>query len=50
MILSFEDIGVIEVLEHQSYVDILNGKGEMVLEDLKNRKIKNKKIVVEKAK
>lgn len=47
---TFEDIGVIEVLEHQSYVDILNGKGEMVLEDLKNRKIKNKKIVVEKAK
>ena len=47
---TFEDIGVIEVLEHQSYVDILNGKGKMVLEDLKNRKIKNKKIVVEKAK
>ncbi len=47
---TFEDIGVIEVLEHQSYVDILNGKGEMVLEDIKNRKIKNKKIVVEKAK
>ena len=47
---TFEDIGVVEVLEHQSYVDILNGKGEMVLEDLKNRKIKNKKIVVEKAK
>ena len=48
--MTFEDIGVIEILEHQSYVDILNGKGEMVLEDLKKRKIKNKMIIVEKAK
>lgn len=42
-----EDIGVIEVLEMVSFVEILNGKGELVLEDLKNRKIKNKHVVVE---
>lgn len=45
-----EDIGVIEVLEYQSYVEILNNKGEEVLKDLQKRKIKNKFIVVEKAK
>lgn len=45
-----QDIGVIEVLDYQSYVDILNGKGEIVLKDLRKRKIKNKEILVEKAK
>ena len=44
-----KDIGVIEVLEYQSYVEILNGKGNLVLNHLNNRKIKNKSIVVEKA-
>ena len=49
---SFEmkDIGVIEVLEYQSYVEILNGKGERVLNHLKNTTIKNKKFTIEKAK
>ena len=45
-----KDIGVIEVLEYQSYVEILNGKGNLVLNHLNKRKIKNKSIVVEKAK
>ena len=49
---SFEmkDIGIIEVLEYQSYVEILNGKGESVLQHLKNTTIKNKKFTIEKAK
>lgn len=46
----FEDIGVIEIMEYQSYVEILNGKGKLVFEDLKTRTIKNKKILVEIAK
>lgn len=44
-----KDIGVIEVLEYQSYVEILNGKGNLVLNHLNKRKIKNKDILVEKA-
>lgn len=43
-----EDIGIIEVLEVQSYVEILNNKGNMVLESLK--RIKNKEVSVEIAK
>lgn len=48
--IEMKDIGVIEVLEYQSYVEILNGKGNLVLNHLNKRKIKNKSIVVEKAK
>lgn len=49
---SFEmkDIGVIEVLEVQSYLEVLNGKGEEVLDYLRNTTIKNKKFKIEKAK
>lgn len=43
-----EDIGVIAIQEHQSYVDILNGKGPIVLQHLK--RIKKKNVKVEKAK
>lgn len=46
---TFEDIGVIQVQDHQSYVDILNGKGNIVLKALKNMTIKSKKLKVEKA-
>lgn len=42
-----EDIGVIKIQEHQSYVDILNEKGMIVLEQLNRRTIKNKRIRVE---
>lgn len=45
-----EDIGVIQVQEHQSYVDILNGKGKEVLKALNQKTIKGKKIKVEIAK
>lgn len=45
-----EDIGVIQVQEHQSYVDILNGKGKDVLKALNQKTIKGKKIKVEIAK
>ena len=45
-----QDIGIIEVLEYQSYVEILNGKGHDVLKHLKNTTIKNKKFTIEKAK
>lgn len=46
----WEDIGVIQVQDYQSYVDILHGKGELVLQELNKKTIKNKKIKVEKAK
>lgn len=45
----YEDIGVIEILDSQSFVEILNFKGEIVLNDLKHRTIKNKKMTVEKS-
>lgn len=42
-----EDIGVIKIQEHHSYVEILNGKGTTVLSALQQRTIKNRKIRVE---
>lgn len=45
-----EDIGIIDVQDSVSYVDILNGKGKGVIEALKNMTIKGKKINVERAK
>lgn len=44
-----KDIGVIEILESQSYVQVLNGKGEQVLHHLNQTTIKNKRFKVEKA-
>lgn len=44
-----DDIGVIQIQDHNSYVEILNGKGELVLTKLNQRTIKNKRIRVEKA-
>ena len=43
-----EDIGVIQIQDHQTYVDIVNGKGRTVLNNLK--KIKSKPVRVQKAK
>ena len=37
-----EDIGIIDVRDSVSFVEILNGKGEMVCEELQNRAIKGK--------
>ena len=45
----FQDIGVIEILDCVSYVEILNNKGKLVLKGLKNKRIKNKKVIIEKA-
>lgn len=45
---SVDDIGVIQVQDHQSYVDILNNKGKVVLKNLKN--IKGKTLRIQKAK
>ena len=46
---SSDDIGIIDIQESVSYVDILNGKGKKVIEELKNMTIKGKKITIEKA-
>lgn len=45
--MSAEDIGVIDVQDNFTYVDILNGKGNLVLETLKVSKIKGKMVKVE---
>lgn len=42
-----EDIGIIDIQDAGSYVDILNGKGKLVLDALKNMTIKGKKLKVE---
>lgn len=47
--LSGEDIGIIEILDNVSYVDILNGKGNLLLKN-KTVKIKGKIVKIEKAK
>ena len=44
---SGEDIGVIKIQEHHSYVEILNGKGAAVLQALNAGTIKKRKIRVE---
>lgn len=44
-----EDIGIIDVQDAYSYVDILNGKGKLVLEELEQLTIKGKKVKVQKA-
>lgn len=46
---SGDDIGIIDVQDNVSYVDILNGKGRIVLEALKNATIKGKKLKCERA-
>ena len=47
---SSEDIGIIEIGDMGSYVEILNGKGKIVLEVLKDSTIKGKRLKVEIAK
>ncbi|MDS0527003.1 DEAD/DEAH box helicase [Clostridium sp. SHJSY1] len=44
-----EDIGIIDIQDMGSYVEILNGKGNKVLISLQNMTIKGKKLRVEKA-
>lgn len=47
---SGDDIGVIQIQDNQSYVDIINGKGKIVLNALQKKTIKGKKLRVQKAK
>jgi ATP-dependent RNA helicase DeaD len=44
---SADDIGIIDVLDYVTYVDILDGKGKLVLDSLKNTTIKGKLVKVE---
>lgn len=44
-----EDIGVIDIRERYSYVEIFNHKGRQVIEQLNGQTIKNKVVKVEKA-
>ncbi|MED4402329.1 DEAD/DEAH box helicase [Metabacillus fastidiosus] len=41
-----DDIGIITIQDHLSYVDILNGKGSLVLQAMENTTIKGKKLKV----
>ncbi|EKN63785.1 DEAD/DEAH box helicase [Neobacillus bataviensis LMG 21833] len=41
-----EDIGIITIQDHLSYVDILNGKGSLVLQAMDNATIKGKRLKV----
>lgn len=45
-----KDIGIIDVKDNVSYVDILNRKGNKVIKALQNMKIKGKKLKIERAK
>ena len=44
-----DDIGVIKIQDRQSYVDILNGKGDMVMKALQKKTIKGKLVRVNQA-
>lgn len=46
---SAEDIGIIDIQDNISYVEILNGKGPRVLEAMKTTKVKGKLLKVQKA-
>ena len=44
-----DDIGIITIQENVTYIDILNGKGPLVIEEMQDRTIKGKKLKVHKA-
>lgn len=44
-----EDIGIITIQENVSYVDILNGKGMIVLDAMRNKTVKGKQLKVHEA-
>ncbi|GAA0737247.1 DEAD/DEAH box helicase [Clostridium oceanicum] len=48
--LTGDDIGIIDIKDGFSYVDILNGKGNLILKKFKEITIKGKKIKLQKAK
>ncbi|ADC51733.1 ATP-dependent RNA helicase [Alkalihalophilus pseudofirmus OF4] len=45
-----DDIGIITIQERETYVEVLNGKGPLVLEEMKHRTIKGKQLKVHPAK
>ncbi|MDD3224870.1 MAG: DEAD/DEAH box helicase [Clostridium sp.] len=45
-----EDVGIIDIQDSFSYVEILSGKGDMVLRGLKDKTIKGKNVRIQKAK
>lgn len=47
--LTMDDIGMITIQDDKTYVDILNGKGSLVLQAMKETPIKGKKLKVSKA-
>lgn len=47
--ISAEDIGIITIEDHASYVDILNGKGRLVLHMMRDTTIKGKLLKVQEA-
>lgn len=46
---SADDIGIITIQDQMTYVDILNGKGSLVLQAMENTTVKGKKLKVSKA-
>ncbi|WP_160679145.1 DEAD/DEAH box helicase [Clostridium sp. C8-1-8] len=48
--ISSDDIGIIDIQDGFSYIDILNGKGNIVLEGLNTSKIKGKDVKAQRAK
>lgn len=44
-----DDIGIITIQENVTYVEVLNGKGPRVIEEMKDRTVKGKKLKVHKA-
>lgn len=47
--MSAEDIGIITILDTSTFVEILNGKGELVLNEMKTTKVKGKQLKVHEA-
>ncbi|AOV07360.1 RNA helicase [Sporosarcina ureilytica] len=47
--ISGEDIGIIKIQDTETYIDILNGKGQLVLDAMKEKTVKGKRLKVHKA-
>ncbi len=45
-----EDIGIIKIQDTETFIEILNGKGELVLKEMKSKTVKGKQLKVHKAK
>jgi superfamily II DNA/RNA helicase len=45
-----DDIGIIKIQDTETFIEILNGKGELVLKEMKSKTVKGKQLKVHKAK